>query len=454
MTNSSDDTDPTGKNSMVNIHTRSTSEEALVSYPVHVYVFDKKNSCVATTVIESEETPMSIALTEGLYTIHAVGGISSDSYDIPGKSDASPESVVKLLDGKNHSDIMAATNTIQLEEGEVNTLTLYLKRKVMLLQDVVIYNVPSTVSEVSVTMAPFAENICINGAPSDGIASHTKSLSKVSGTKTWSNNDELFMIANSESVTITVTMKYADGTKSYSYTCPDRLLANYKVKIYGAYTEELGVTLNGTITGEEWAGEKEISFSFDESGSTDGIDGDTNNDDNNSSEGDDTSGDNTSGDNTETEGEDNTVNSSVPAVGSFYNDCYVLSHQTNSDNTTTVTLLSSKTVSLKLASKEQSEIKSTIDNALSSFTLNSITGWRLINSNDLAAIKANRDAINAEFTSNGFAQAFITNNFFYYQKSADEIMIFTFNADGTTRELSPSGTNYLRPVATVTFTGE
>ena len=433
-------------NSRMNIRTRAISDDAIIAYPVYIYVFDSDNKYVSSKTIESADDDISFDLIEGLYKVYAIGGITSGNYEIPTDKNVTPESVVALIDGKEHGDIMTANNTIVLQDGEENTLTLSLERKVILLQDVVIYNVPTKVSEVTMTIAPLYENVCINGTLDGENGMVTKTLSSSSGTKTWTNSEDLYILENSDNVTITVSMKFPDGTKSYSYSCPEKFLANYKLKIFGAYTESVGVTLNGVLSGATWAGEKEISFSFDESGSSDGIEGDEGNSDDNT-------GDDTIGDDKET-GDDEVVDASVPAVGSFYNGCYVLSHLENGDNSTTVTLMSAKNPqSVKVTATDQASIKATIEEALKSFELNGMTGWRLLNSSELATLKEKRDAINTAFVNNGYAQAFFDNNFYYYQKTADEIMTFGFFSDGTTRELNPSGSNYLRPITTVVFGG-
>lgn len=56
---------------------------------------------------------------------------------------------------------MAAKNNVTLAYGEENTLTLSLERKVMLIENVSIKNVPSNVIAVNVTISPLYENILL-----------------------------------------------------------------------------------------------------------------------------------------------------------------------------------------------------------------------------------------------------------------------------------------------------
>ena len=435
-------------NSLINIRTRASGTDAVISYPVHVYVFDTNDKCVSTATIEDEGSALSLQLLEGMYKVYAVAGVDIANYEIPTKDDATPSTVVRLLDGKKHGDLMTANNTVVLRDGEENTLTLSLERRVMLLQDVVIYNVPSKVNEVSVTVAPFYENICVDGTMSGTNGVHTKTLTKTSGSKTWTNNQEEYLLENTGNVTITVTMKYTDQTKSYSYTCPDKFLANYKIKIYGAYTEALGVTLNGTITGATWAGEKEISFSFDENGSYDGTGSDITPD---APSGGDDGGDEGDDDDTPVVGDQ----TDLPQVGTFYKGCYVMKHE-NAGGKTVVTLISGTAKQkLSFTKGDQSSIKSAVNDALASWDVEGVTGWRLPNEDEVAFIRENATAINDVFSADKRAPAFVQSGnttCYFYEALDGNIMSFTVkNLASGVWSFDCSNSDFLRPVTKITF---
>lgn len=431
-------------NSLINIRTRASGTDAVIAYPVHVYVFDTNDKCVSTATIEDEGSQLSLQLLEGMYKVYAVAGVDIANYDIPTKDDATPSTVVRLLEGKKHGDLMTANNTVILRDGDENTLTLTLERRVMLLQDFVIYNVPSKVSEVSVTIAPFYENICVDGTMSGTNGVHTKTLTKTSGSKTWTNSQEEYLLENAGNVTITVTMKYPDQTKSYSYTYPDKFLANYKIKIYGAYTETLGVTLNGTITGATWAGEKEISFSFDENGSYDGTGSDITPDD--PSGGDDGDDEDTPvvGDQTD-----------LPQVGTFYKGCYVMKHE-NAGGKTVVTLISGATKQkLSITEGDQSSIRSAVNHALASWDVEGVTGWRLPNEDEVAFIRENATVINEAFSADKRAPAFVQTGgttCYFYETADGNIKSYTVqNLPSGIWSFDCSNSDYLRPITQITF---
>lgn len=434
-------------NSILNIHTRTGTDangDAIISYPVNVYVFNESNECVEYTTLATSEDVLSLNLIEGTYTIYSIGGTSSDSYTLPSKEDATATSVIQLASGKNHSDVMTAKNVVTLVDGEENNLTLAFERKVMQLQEIKIENVPSATTAVSVDIAPLYKDICINGGYSGDNGAQSITLTKEDATKTWSNTESIYLLPASGNATISVKMTNAEGTKSYSYTCADEFIANYKIKIQGKYTAKVGVTLTGTITGATWAGEKTITFEFDENSSS----GSTVTDPNEGTEGD----NETTGDDETTGGE--TTNSDIPAVGTFYKDCYVLKHDVNNTtNLTTVTLLSIAHYDIEITETDQESIKSKINNSLGQFTINDISNWRLINADELSYINENIESINKVFTDNNKGYAFIngTNVYYYYLSENNEIKTFIFDNKYNMTDRYPSGKNQLRAVTTIAF---
>lgn len=439
-------------NSQLNICTRASADangDATISYPVHIYVFDEEDNCTSYSTLSTSEDAISLNLIEGTYTVYSVAGTDAENYSIPAKENATATSVVELLDGKQHSDVMSAKNVVTLVDGEENTLTLAMERKVMQLQEVKIKNVPSATTNVSVVVAPLYKNICINGTYDGDNGSHNLQLTKEEGTKIWSNTASHYLMPASSSATITVKITNDNGTKSYSYTCADELIANYKIKIEGTYTDKVGVTLTGTITGATWAGEKTITFEFDEQGST----GDTTTNENENPD----NVENGEDEGSEDEGTGDNTSDNIPAVGTFYQNCYVLKHDVNeAENITTVTLLMTELIeSINLSGTDQTAIKQTIDNALANYKVNGIGGWRLINADEYEFIKNNISDINNTFKANHKQEAFITGGSslicYYYQKDINTIHSFAFRADLSTANFDVDGSTRLRPVTTLTF---
>ena len=262
-------TDANGKTAALQVMTRSGDSEATIGYPVHVYVF-QGDVCKAVQTIASAEDNLNIALVEGTYFISAIGGAAAEDYNLPEMADASPSTALTLKEGKSLTDLMAASAEVTLVDGGTNVVTLALQRKVMLLQALTIRQVPTAATAVTVTIAPLSENLTISGGYSGDDGSTTVSLTKQSDGRTWTMDAAsaqtagIFLLPPSGSeASIGIEITIGDATKSFSYVT-NQLAANHKISIDGTYTEAVGVSLTGTITGVAWLSDCNISFEFDD----------------------------------------------------------------------------------------------------------------------------------------------------------------------------------------------
>lgn len=410
-------------NALLQVQTRAgeTGEDATVSYPVNVYVFQEEQCKALQTISDTEQT-LSISLEEGLYTVYAIGGASETDYVIPSKNDATPSSVIALQDGKILTDLMAAMSTVTLVEGETNTLTLSMERKVMLLQSVVISNLPTSATAVFVSIAPLWQDLTIGTEFTGTQGTARIALTKQDDGQTWKSTSEHYLLPPSTTTaTISVSLTTAEGTKSYSYNSSGKLEAGYKINIEGTYTESVGVTLTGTITGEAWKGERTISFDFDEEGSSEG------NGDNN--------GNNPS---------------SFPAVGDIYEGCYVLAVNTLNATSAEVTLLS-PTEHVPIYDSNERMMNSLISNALASYSTHAVSGWHVPTADEMAILATGYAGVEAA----GQKPLGSTNKNYLFIRSSDNAyrshtMGRTFTEEGN----NPNAQTYLRPMATVTITSD
>lgn len=433
-------------NSVLNIKTRASvageTTESKISYPINIYIF-YENSCVETTSIESGNSSISLKLPEGNYEVYAIAGADAENYNLPTKDNATKEYLISLKADKTHGDLMTAKNNITLAYGEENTLTLSLERKVMLLENVSIKNVPSNVTAVSVTISPLYENILLNGEYSGENGSQTINLTKGSDGTTWENDVNTYLLEACGQATIKVSLKTDAVTKSYSYTCSDELKANYKINISGTYNEN-GITLNGTITGTTWNGTKNINFNFDESGSTTDVNTDGEVEDEQKEE--------------ETNEEtDETATGIAPQAGTLYKGCYVLrTEQTGSGTKVTLMSTESKT-RLEFTKGDQESMKLSINNGLQELAVDDIENWRLPTLEELKYIKNNINLINENlenlnkkailYSSGGFSYSY------YYMTEDGNISTYSLNLDTITNNPGSGLATYiLRGFVTITFT--
>ena len=399
------------KNSLLQVRTRSggSGSEATISYPLQVFVFSG-DECQAAQTIGDEGQTLNIALTEGTYTVYAVGGASAADYVLPTADDATTTMALALREGHEHGDLMTASATVTLADGEANTVTLGMERKAMLLQSVVIKKIPTAATAVSVSVSPLWQSLTVGGSYAGAGGSYTVALEKQSDNRTWQSTETTYLLPPSTSpASITVRITTAGGTRGYTYSTSDQLEAGYKINIDGTYTEAVGVTLTGTITGAEWLGERTISFNFDENGSSAG---DDNNDNPNNSD-------------------------NFPAAGDTYEGCYVLAVTVEEGGESAeLTLLSPNEKSVKGNTVTFDLLQSTA----AAHGTDGISGWRPMTRSEaelLQAAHANLDI--ADY-----------HNYLFDDSGTVKQMLMDDGSVST----PTSSTAYIRPVATVTINNE
>ena len=408
---------PTGQvtNSVLQVRTRGTSpsEEATIAYPVQVYVMQGDMCCAAQTIGDEGQT-LNIGLVEGTYSVYAIAGASATDYTLPTQSEGTSTSAITLKEGKAHGDLMAAQATATLVDGGTNTVTLGLQRKTMLLQDVTIKKVPTAATAVSVTIAPLWQALTVSGAFSTANTSTTIALTRQDDNRTWTLKGEALHLLppSSQPASVSVNITIDGATKTYTYSCSDQLEAANKIRIDGTYTEAVGASLTGTITGATWLGERTISFEFDEDG-TNGTNGNDPSEPNNSS-------------------------SDIPAVGSTYQGCYVLAVN-DADDYAEVTLLS-PTELTGIYDANTTTMQTNIDAALATVTSGDISGWEVPTTTEAHLIYDAREAI-GNLTANNYL---CHNNGSYraFKPSDAAFSAMSSNIKAST---------VLRPVATITI---
>ena len=199
-------------------------------------------------------------------------------------------------------------------------------------------------------------------------------------------------------------------------------LPNYCIE--GTYTEVVGVTLSGTITGAAWKGERTISFDFDESGSS-------SSDDSNEGNG----------------NEEGGGVSELPAVGTLYQGCYVLAN-----NGTTATLLSPNEMVVGKARSQfadDEEMTETINGIIDNTAIEGISGWRLPTLAELNAIYSASETANALFEADG--GTVLTNARRYFYTDADGNLLYRMlSSPDTSGNDDFSATTYVRPITIIT----
>ena len=366
---------------------------------------------------------LNIPLVEGAYSVFAIGGASVDDYVLPDASDALTSSAIALREGHEHSDLMAASATATLVDGGTNTVTLGMQRKTMLIQDVTIKKIPTAATAVSVTIAPLWQSLTVSGTYSTTNGSSTIALTKQEDGRTWQNAASAYLLPpSSQPASVSVNITVGGTTKTYTYSCSDQLEAGYKINIDGTYTEAVGVNLTGTITGATWLGERTISFEFDENGSSTSAE-----------------------DNSSLDDENNSTVSDLPAIGTIYQGCYVLTN-----DGTAATLLSPNEVAIGTMRTDfatTADMEDAIAERINQTAVDGISGWRMPTVVELNRMYSATDEINAAFSSDG--TALTATRKYLYTDSEGNVVTRTLNQPDMAGFEDFQANAYVRPVVTI-----
>lgn len=440
-------------NSNLSIITRADATDGTIAYPVVLYVFNSSSECVAVKTLADADAELTIGqLKADTYTVYAIGGADDTRYTLPSQDEATPTTLISLLDGKVHEDLMVAKNTVPIGIDEDNQLTLALKRVVCMVKQVEVKQIPSDVEAVSLLITPLYQTLQLNGDYNGETGSFTLALTEQSDGKTWKNAAPQYMLPSVDNATITIKLTRNGSTSSYSYTCAEPLLANYKLNIDATYT---GGTfdMTGTLTGATWAGERTITFEFNEESVT-GSEETTN--EGGEQGGGEPSGGEPSGGEPSGNNTGDITPGAAPEMGTNYNGTYVLKHVDNGDGTTTVTLMSAneETGLVIQGTSTQEDINEAVEEAIINLSTDGIEGWRMPTKEELEYLWTNSTEIRSNLTSLSFTTLTLGNNSNakYFIKKADGNYTGCNIKDRS--EATPNSNTIARAFTTLTFSNE
>ena len=436
-------------NSTLNITTRSGGNDAKVSYPITVYAMNGEGQCVRRQQLLTASDQLSMKLQPMTYQIYAIGGAPDGDYTLPTLENAAATSEVVLNEDAAQGDLMTAKNSVTMSDEENTNLTLSMSRKVMQLESIIIENVPTFVTGVSIDLAPIYSKVLLNGNYGEGTQTESLDLTEQEDGRTWQLDNPLYMLPSSGNATLTVKFTKSSGTTSYAYTAPVALEANKKIRIKGTFTGEDQLNLIGTITGAQWEGTTTIEFSFNKDGST------TNNSNTNTNSNQNNNNDNNNNDDEDDEDniedENGIATGKCPTTGEFtiYKDCYILKITSDKDFLY-VTLVHKTEEDISGEGKTEEAVMAEINAALPSFNINGIKGWRLPTEDEIALIKQKATSINNILKPVSDYTPVTTLDTYYYYIDGSSLKTYYFNPQTSTNNPFTSGQK-LRPVKTLKF---
>lgn len=269
--------DQEGGSAVLNITTRAGADinDDNIIADGRIYIFNSLGKCVQLLSTNEESNQATAQLSAGFYTLYAVGGDDLSRFTLPTQKDATPSSVITLLEGKVMDDLLMATADVDLEDGETVNQNLALKHKVICVDEIEINQVPQTVTKVEVSLAPLYSSVQLNGDyPTSPTETYKVALAKQDDGKTWkaTPSQMLFPSKGNPTIKVSITTE-GGGIMAYSYNAAEELSANHHVTIIGTYKAAQGVSLTGILTDGGWDEDRIITFDFDNGNQVDPVAG-------------------------------------------------------------------------------------------------------------------------------------------------------------------------------------
>lgn len=395
-----------------------------VATPVNIYVFDSSGKCVFYKSLSTGSEAADFKVAPGAYHVYSVAGANGTDYMLPKKETAAPSSAVELNAGKKHGDIMTASGDVVVEDGVDTELALTMNRKVFMLRDVTVSDVPEDVIGVSAEIKPLYETVALSGDYSGSNGEYAVELKKASDSK-WSCLCNAYLMASVGNPVITFRFVMSDGkVRTFDYTCDKPFVANYKVDLAVSYHSVAEPTVKCLVDGVSWAGEQTWTIDINDKNMG------------------------------ETNGDDVKVDETAPLAGTLYQGCYVLKSEPSlvSGNMTTVTLLAPESKnSLVFTEGSQQSLRQSVDEATAELAVEGVGGWRLPTRDEITYIMDNLADINSGLSSLHMEQIYKSSSGIYYFQDSDNT-IKSMATDKTEYTPKSGRASYrLRPVATVIF---
>ena len=405
------------------------ANDAEISWPVSIYVFNSDNTCTDTKTLTSSTASANFILPADTYSLYAVGGMNSDNYTIPTKDNATSTSTISLMNGVNeHTDIMMAQKSdITLVADKSYTQTLDFTRKVAKITSMKITDVPTDVTEVTVIISPVYKAIKLDGTFTDiGTSSWSYKLTKDNTTKTtWNCDCNSYILPNNGEMSIKYQFKTDTQTREFTQTT-SQITSNHKISLEANYKKEvLTASLTWGLNGATWDDDVNISFTVDEAKMTK-VEDNTNPDDNTNY-------------NTEPAADVvATTGKTAPEVGANLNSngtaVYVIRKQIYG-NYTYVTLMyqSEKNEISNKKLTEQQDIKTAVEKIFKETINNketaSIKQWRLPTLYELKYLYNHYDELRTIIKLESFIKKDNDYCCYYCTDSNGDIIGYTFNSD-------------------------
>ena len=310
-----------------------------IIYPISLYAFTNDGKLVASQQIADKGDNMSLLLSEGIYQIVAVSGLSS-AYQLS-ENPSLDDSIVMAGDEGAKTPLMIGRADVNVNQNSNARVELMLTHVVAEL-NVTLKNVPNDVAGAQMTLSPLYSSLSMNGQYS-GTSQKVKVNCALSSNGVWETGPVYIFPGSGQKSTFSICFKKKDGSEvTYGYTYKGVPEANKQFNVVGTYTAD-GVIVGGSFDVNEWEDAINVDFEFGGSEVPDVED---------------------------EEGSDEPIIdlTGVPEIGTIWNDMIVVDMAETDDGKIDLLLMSLD---------EWDATTSQVDDVISGYSINGIAEWRL-----------------------------------------------------------------------------
>lgn len=310
-----------------------------IIYPISLYAYSNDGKLVASQQIADEGDNMSLLLSEGVYQIVAVSGLSS-AYQLS-ENPSLDDFIVMSGDEGAKTPLMIGRADVNVNQNSNARVELMLTHVVAEL-NVTLKNVPNDVVGIQMTLSPLYSSLSMDGHYS-GTSQKVKVNCALSSNGVWEAGPVYIFPGSGQKSTFSICFKKKDGSEvTYGYTYKGVPEANKQFNVVGTYTAD-GVIVGGSFDVNEWEDAINVDFEFGGSEVPDVED---------------------------EEGSDEPVIdlTGVPEIGTIWNDMIVVDMAETDDGKIDLLLMSLD---------EWDATTSQVDDVISGYSINGIAEWRL-----------------------------------------------------------------------------
>lgn len=310
-----------------------------IIYPISLYAYSNDGKLVASQQIADKGDNMSLLLSEGVYQIVAVSGLSS-AYQLS-ENPSLDDFIVMSGDEGAKTPLMIGRADVNVNQNSNARVELILTHVVAEL-NVTLKNVPNDVVGVQMILSPLYSSLSMDGQYS-GTSQKVKVNCALSSNGVWKTGPVYIFPGSGQKSTFSICFKKKDGSEvTYGYTYKGVPEANKQFNVVGTYTAD-GVIVGGSFDVNEWEDAINVDFEFGGSEVPDVED---------------------------EEGSDEPVIdlTGVPEIGTIWNDMIVVDMAETDDGKIDLLLMSLD---------EWDATTSQMDDVISGYSINGIAEWRL-----------------------------------------------------------------------------